>query len=263
MDIEILLNNILQTILLPPGLSIAMIIVGLVLISRYYATGKILLLLGFSLLIILSLPIAAQGLNQLLEQDKALTISELKNSKAKVIIVLGAGRYKNAIEYEDQTDSISANALARLSYAAYLHKKTKIPMLLSGGSPRGEMLSEATIMQTALNNKFQLKAKWLDKNSSNTWNNAKYSSEILKPLQIENIILVTHAVHLPRARMAFEHFGLKVTAAPLGFRARNKKEDDYTILDVLPSAHAMSSSSAALHEFIGYIWYRVRYKGLW
>jgi len=263
MDIEILLNNILQTILLPPGLSIAMIVVGLLIIKRFYTSGKVLLIAGFSLLIILSLPISAQGLNQLLEQDKALTINELKNTKAKVIIVLGAGRYKNAIEYEEQTDSISSSALERLSYAVYLHKKTKLPLLLSGGSPRGEMLSEASIMQTTLNNKFQLKAKWLDKNSSNTWNNAKYSSEILKPLKIENIILVTHAVHLPRARMAFEHFGLKVTAAPLGFRATNKKEDSYTILDFLPSAHAMSSSSAALHEFIGYIWYLIRYKGLW
>lgn len=259
MDIEVLINNMMQTILLPPGINIAMMLVGLLVIQRFYATGNILLISGFSLLIILSLPITAQGLNALLETDAALNIKTLKTSKAKAIVVLGAGRYKNALEYPEKKDSISANALERLRYAVYLHKKTGLPILVSGGSPHGRMQSEASIMQDALKNIFQLKAKWLDVNSSNTWNNARFSAKILQKENIKDIVLVTHAYHIPRARLAFEHFNFKITAAPLGFKAKNRSDIPYTALDFLPSAHAMSSSSSALHEFIGYAWYVVRY----
>ena len=260
MNIEIFINNIIETIFLPPGMSIAMIATGLIIIKRFYASGKILLILGFSLLCILSLPVTAIQLNLLLEQDKVLTLSDLKKSKAQAIVVLGAGRYKNALEYEKQTDAISSNALTRLSYAAYLHKNSRIPLLLSGGSPGGELQSEASTMQRALKDIFQLQAKWLDKSSTNTWTSAKLSAEVLKKNNIKDIILVTHADHMPRSRMSFESFGLNVTAAPLGFKARNFREQGYTILHFLPSAHGISNSSSAIHEFIGYAWYLIRYK---
>lgn len=261
MSNDIFLSHIMQTLLLPPGISIALLILGLIAITRFYTTGKILIILSFALLILFSLPITANILNGLLEPDDILSLKELKQTNAKAIVVLGAGRYKNALEYEKLTDSISSSALTRLSYGVYLHKKSAIPLLLSGGSPRGRLLSEASIMQTALKNMFGLKAKWLDGNSSNTWNNAKFSAQILAKHKIKNIILVTHADHIPRARMAFEHFGLTVTIAPLGFKAKNK-DNGYTLLDFLPSARAMNNSSAAMHEFIGYLWYIVRYKYL-
>jgi len=259
MDIEIFINNMLQTFLLPPGISISIIVIALLLIKRFFLTGKILLILGFTSLCLFSLPITAQGLNYLLEQDKALTIQQLKDSDSKAIVVLGSGRYKNAIEYEDQIDAASSSVLTRLRYGSYIYKKTNLPLLLSGGSPSGETISEASLMQTALKQHFNIQAKWLDPQSSNTWNNARYSYEILSKEKIKNIILVTHADHMPRSRMAFEHFGFKVTAAPLGFKASNRIHS-YTLLDFLPSANAMKLSSSAMHEFIGYTWYTLRYK---
>lgn len=262
MNTEVLINGIIQTFFLPPGINFALIIIGLILIRRFYATGKSLIIIGFILLFILSLPVASIGLMRILEQDKPLTLKELKKSKAKAIIVLGAGRYSNAIEYQNQTDAISSNALTRLKYAVYLHKKSNIPLLLSGGSTHGELVSEASIMQTTLENYFNLKAKWLDSNSVNTWYNAEYSAKILATENIKDVILVTHALHMPRAKMAFESFGLNVTAAPLEFSAINKRFEDYTVLHMLPSSEAIRKSGAAMHEFIGYLWYLIRYKGI-
>ena len=262
MDIETLLVKTIKVAFLPPGLNIAMILLGLLLIKQFYTTGKLLLISGFTLLVILSLPITAEGLNLILEREPPLTLENLKKSDAKAIVVLGAGRYINAIEFENRVDSISSTALTRLTYAAHLHRASQLPLLISGGSPLGRMQSEASIMQTTLKEDFQLKAKWLDSNSSNTWNNAKFSSDILKTNKITNIILVTHADHMLRATMAFEHFGLKVTPAPLGFNARNNKEGSYTLLDFLPTSGALRSCSSAMHEFIGYLWYLIRYKGV-
>ena len=259
MDIEIFINNLVQKLFLPPGMNMALMLAGLILIRRFYVTGKIFIILGFISLIIFSLPITAQGLNLILEQNEVLTPDKLKKTKAGAIIVLGAGRYSNALEYPD-TDSISKNALERLRYGVYLHKKSNIPLLVTGGNPHGELISEASIMQKALNDIFQLKAKWIEPKSSNTWNNARYSFELLKKHNIKNIILVTHADHMPRSVMAFEHFGFEVTTAPLGFKAKNKG-DGYTIMHFLPSAYAMNQCNAAMHEFIGYLWYLLRYKG--
>jgi len=260
MNTEVLINSIIKTFLLPPGISFMLLFIGLIIISRFYLTGKIFIISSMALLVILSLPITAQLLTSILEDGDTLSLDELKKSKAKAIVVLGAGRYKNAIEYEKRTDSISTNALMRLNYAVYLHKKSKIPLLLAGGNPHGRMNSEAAIMNKSLSESFNLKAKWLDTRSVNTWYNAQYSSEILAKENIKNIILVTHATHMPRAILSFEHFGLNITAAPLGFKGINKK--NYTINDFLPSADAMSRSSSAMNEFIGYAWYYLRYKSI-
>lgn len=262
MDIEVLLNNIIQTAFLPPGISIFMILFGLLIIQRFYASGKILLISGFCLLIILSLPITAFGLNSILEQDKALTLQELKNSQAKAIVILGAGRYVNALEYENEKDSASRYVLERLRYGVYLQKHSGLPILVSGGSPFGNMQSEAAIMQTVLQNTFNKKAKWLDSKSTNTWNNARYSADILKQQGIKKIILVTHATHMARSMMSFKHFGLQPVAAPHGFKTSSKADSGFIILDFLPSASAMYSSSQAMHELIGYFWYTLRYKWL-
>ncbi len=262
MDIEVLLNNIIQTALLPPGISIFMMLFGLIIIQRFYTSGKVLLIGGFSLLIILSLPVTAFGLNSILEQNKPLTLKELENSHAKAIVVLGAGRYVNALEYENEKDSASRYVLERLRYAAYLQKHSGLPILVSGGSPFGGMQSEAKIMQTVLQNTFNTKAKWLDTKSSNTWNNARYSAEILKQQGIKKIILVTHAGHMSRSLMSFKHFGLQPVAAPHGFKTSSRAETGFIILDFLPSASAMNSASQAMHELIGYLWYTIRYKWL-
>ena len=91
MDIEILTNQIVQTFFLPPGLSFTLMLLGLFLIRYFYATGKILLILGFISMIVLSLPITAQGLNLTLEREEVLTLEQLKKSKAGAIAQANGG----------------------------------------------------------------------------------------------------------------------------------------------------------------------------
>ena len=66
--------------------------------------------------------------------------------------------------------------------------------------------------------------------------------------------LVTHAWHMPRARLAFEHAGFQVIAAPTAFTTGFQT----TALDVLPDARALRDSALFFHELIGMLWYRVR-----
>ena len=70
-------------------------------------------------------------------------------------------------------------------------------------------------------------------------------------------MLVTHAWHMQRAEWAFKAAGLQVTAAPTGFNTLSERERRLT--GYLPSAKGLYWSSMALHERLGYFWYRWRY----
>jgi uncharacterized SAM-binding protein YcdF (DUF218 family) len=69
-------------------------------------------------------------------------------------------------------------------------------------------------------------------------------------------LLVTHASHMRRARMAFEHAGLQVVPAPMGFTTRGAGNP---VAGAFPSAHGMWMTRTAWHEVIGLAWYRLRF----
>jgi uncharacterized SAM-binding protein YcdF (DUF218 family) len=60
---------------------------------------------------------------------------------------------------------------------------------------------------------------------------------------------------MPRSRMLFEAEGLRVTAFPVDFQV---SERHLTLMDFLPSADALSTSSLALREWLGRFYYWVK-----
>jgi uncharacterized SAM-binding protein YcdF (DUF218 family) len=56
---------------------------------------------------------------------------------------------------------------------------------------------------------------------------------------------------------AFEKHGVRVYAAPTGSRFNVRKNAG--VLDWLPSAGALEKSQTALHEYLGRLWYSLRY----
>ncbi len=69
--------------------------------------------------------------------------------------------------------------------------------------------------------------------------------------------LVTHFWHMPRSVAAFHAAGLEVVPAPMGFFG--PKPSHRGVLAVLPRTEPLCFSGAALHEWVGRLWYRVRY----
>ena len=244
-----LATNFVAAFLLPPLNLILLMVAGLFLLKRKPQFGKALLVVGILGLYALSTPLVAGFLLGLLQTDAPVTQTELQQAKA--IVVLGAGRYSDAPEYG--SDTTSALGLERLRYAAYLHRLTGLPILATGGSPNGG-IPESTFMKEILEKEFAVPVKWTEGASNNTRENAIYSKKILEAEGIKQILLVTHAWHLPRARFAFEHAGLHVIAAGTHFVARASGR----ILDFVPDAGALRSSAYALHEYVGIIWYWLR-----
>jgi uncharacterized SAM-binding protein YcdF (DUF218 family) len=173
------------------------------------------------------------------------------------IVVLGGGRNANAPEYGGET--VAFPSLVRLRYGARLERETGLPLLVSGGRVFGtEPASEAALMRDVLENELHVPVRWLEERSRNTAENASYSAELLHEQGIGAIILVTDAAHMTRAATAFENQGLRVVAASTGYRTGHRRVA--SVLDWLPSANALESSALALHEYLGRLWYAIRYE---
>lgn len=243
----------LKTLLLPPGLFVVM--TGLALcLRRKPRLSMFLLWSAVTLLYFCSTPLAGRALAGVLEQRyPPLDLDAPLAPEVAAIVVLGCDRYANAPEYG--RDEVSACTLVRVRYAAELHARSGLPVLLSGGRPMGEAESEAQLMDRVMADRFGVKARWLEPDSRNTAENAAGSAALMRAANVKRIALVTHAMHMPRAVRSFRRQGLEPVPAPTQY---------YSVADhrpawfaVLPSAGALLLSSMAIYELLGLGWYSV------
>ena len=258
MDFEIIINRLIDIILFPPGINLVLVIAGYFLLKKHKKTALSLFAFSALSLYLLALPGISASLNNSLQSEPALSQNQVKNyakqdRKDLAIVVLSGGRISLAPEYGD-IDTVSATTLQRIQYAAWLHRKTNLPLLLSGGSVNDEATAEAVLMNQTMMSAFNIAPRWIEFKSKNTAQNAQLSAQILTENNIQEILLVTHASHMHRARLEFEKTGLTVIPAPTVFNLNRPSWNHY-----LPSAEALYASQLALHEKVGRFWYAIRY----
>lgn len=246
-----MLNTIIGTILLPPLNLILLTGLGLWLARKRPRLGLGLSALALAMLTVLSTGVGARMLARPLEsQNPPLTSTE--HIDAQAIVVLGGGRILDAPEYGGQ-DVPKMTTLGRLRYGAYLQRATGLPVLVSGGAPDGRAGSEAEMMARILRHEMSVPVRWVENASDNTAQNAEFSAKLLGADGVKKIVLVTDAMHMPRARRAFEQFGLTVLPAPTVFITTEHMSRKAW----LPGASGMQNSYYALHEWLGLIWYQL------
>lgn len=240
-------TNLASAFLLLPLNLILLGVMGVLLIKRRPRIGKVLVMLALTLLYLLSIPFVAETALQKLEAPP--TSHSFDNIQA--IVVLGAGTYFDAPEYDG--DTVNRLGLERIRYAARLHRFTGKPILATGGSPLGGNSSEAAQMKAALEDEFRVPVKWIEEDSRNTRENANKSFAILKKNGINRVALVTHAWHMPRASREFEQAGFKVIPAATAYTTRYGTD----VFAFIPTTGALQKSNWFLHEVIGILWYRL------
>ena len=244
-------TNFIAAFLLPPLSLLLMLALGLYLLYRRRKFARPLLLAAFGLLWLISTPYFAEGALRLLEARTAALGG--KPPAADAIVILGHGTYFHAPEYAGQ-DTVNGSTLLHLRYGAKLQRETGHPVLVSGGKPQDNELSEAQQMRAVLEQEFRVPVRWIEDASNNTFENARYSFQTLQKAGIRRIYLVTHAWHMPRAAHAFRHAGFEVVEAPTGFTTRHR----INLLAFLPRAESLRDSKIFVHEVIGLLWYRVK-----
>ena len=252
---ELILTKSIAAFVLPPGGNLLLALVGLALLYRWRRVGAAVILVSMLSLYAFSTHVVANSLSKRLEALSPYPLRAADAESMRAIIVLGGGRNDFAPEYGGET--VSSETLERLRYGARLHRKTGLPILVTGGQPFGEAVAEATLMKRVLEEDFQVPVKWIESASKNTEENARLSANILKAEGIHRAFLVSHASHLSRAVDAFERAGLGVIAAPTGYR--KSPAGGRGVISLVPSARALEESATALHEYLGAVWYAMRY----
>lgn len=244
-------TTLLSAFLLPPLSFLLLMLAGLLLLRHKPKLARRLLLSSFILLWLAATPYIAEGGLHLLESRTAPLNEPLAGNAA--IVILGGGTNFSAPEYGN-LDSPSALTLMRLRYGAHLQRASHLPILVTGGMPLGNEISEAQQMRTALEQDFQATVRWTENRSNNTFENARYSFQTLQKQGITHIYLVTHAWHMPRSAAAFRDAGFLVIEAPTAFTTRYHTD----LLSFVPNADALRDSSHFFHEVIGLLWYQAK-----
>lgn len=236
-----LLKKLLHVILLPPGLFVFPIIVGLLLVRRTRRAGLLLAWSGTLALVVFSIPIVADGFSRSLE-----TAPLYKGPQgAQAIVILGGGMRRKPPEFGER-DTVDRTTLERLRYGARLHRATGLPVLTTGGL-WGNGLAEGQAMKESLEEDFGIKVRWVEPRARDTSENAEYSAAILRGAGVRRIVLITHAGHLPRSIQAFARHGLEVVPAPMGHTG----QEEIPWRRYAPSFTALWRSSIAFYELWG------------
>jgi len=241
--------TLFKYLVLPPGAMLVLIGLGLLLWRRYPRLGKSLLGLGVFTLYFCSTGVGSWLISHPLEQrEPALRVVP---ANAQAIVVLAAGRVRNSPEYGAPIPDFTA--LERINYAAHLYRRSPLPILLTGGrltaSPTDEPLALGMARVLAID--YQIPVQWLESSSRNTDENARYSAHILSVAGLSRVVLVTDAVHMPRARRVFEHYGMSVIPGPTFYAEPGR----FSLFRLMPTIENLRRSHAALYEWMGLLWY--------
>lgn len=251
---NIALGYLLKALLLPPCGNLMLALCGWLVRRRRPRVGTWLIRVALGSLVILMLPLVGTLLATPLESEAAFEPSH-GTKGAQAIVILGGGRRPAAPEYAGQ-DTVHPRTLERLRYGVFLHRYLDLPLALVGGTISEGFESEGMLMLDVINDTFKVPVQWVETDSRNTAENAQYARRLVPA---DRILLVTHALHMRRARMMFEANGFEVIPAPLGFRSIFDIAE-VSFRDFVPSVDALDLSHDALHEYLGLVWYRLYYR---
>jgi uncharacterized SAM-binding protein YcdF (DUF218 family) len=102
---------------------------------------------------------------------------------------------------------------------------------------------------------------YTDTSSRNTLENARYSKKLVDSFHIAGpYLLISSAMHLPRARLVFKKEGINADLYPCDFISKtisNNFFEDY----ILPSSMALTHWDSFIKEIAGVITYKITGKG--
>jgi uncharacterized SAM-binding protein YcdF (DUF218 family) len=214
-------------------------------------TGRALQVLAIVWLWLASTPVVAGALLWTLQGAPALPASG-PLPPAGAIVVLSAEADCIGAEYGGPV--VGAMTLQRLRYAAELHRRSGLPVLVSGGRPAAGAPSLAALMARTLTEEFTVPVRWREERSADTFENAAFAAALLRRDGVDRVLLVSTAWHLPRASSCFGAQGIDVVPAPTGFRGPPFE----SLLSLLPHWQALRDTGYALHEWLGRAWYALR-----
>ncbi|MEA3276164.1 MAG: YdcF family protein [Pseudomonadota bacterium] len=233
-----------------------MVVLAGALLSRFRTAARVLLWGAVGLIWVASMPVFSDWLRSTLEW-RYLPPEIEDYPAADAIVVLGGMVSGPAAP---RVDLQVSEAVDRLLHAAALFEAGKAPVVIASGGGiawLGAVEPEAVSMKALL---LRLgvpdEAVVMETQSRNTAENALYAAEILREREIGKVLLVTSALHMPRAMKLFRAQGIDAVAVPTDLRSIY--DPVRTLLDYLPDAESLYQTTLAVKEYLGMVWMVVR-----
>jgi uncharacterized SAM-binding protein YcdF (DUF218 family) len=134
----------------------------------------------------------------------------------------------------------------RVMMALELHRQCSACDIIVSGEP-----TTATIMGEALVSLGLPRERLVLETASK---NTAASAANLRPMLLEPFFLITSAGHLRRSIAVLEAQGLEPIAVPTDYQGPK----DWRNAELRPSPQSLFASDLAMHEYIGWVWYRLK-----
>ena len=175
---------------------------------------------------------------------------------AQAIVVLGGG--VSPPDSVRRRPELSPGSSRRCLYALEMYRRFgPLPVFVTGADVNPGKLGPGeaeTMKQFLLELGIRPENLYLESNSSTTHDNARFTSRMLKQNGVEKIILVTEALHMARSEGCFRKQGIDVIPAACSYRTT---EFQWAFGQFFPCSGGLVYMSEAMHEWIGYGWYRL------
>lgn len=243
------LQGILTSLALPPLLLVVLLLAPGLWLTRRHPLAAAAIVLPAVGLLLLAMPMVEGMLRASLERDAAWAPPA---EPPGAIIVLGGEIVRGADGAE-----IGPLTLERLRAAAALHRRTKLPLLVTGGILAPGSPPVAVLMARSLEADFNVPVRWVEDWAADTRGNAMLSAALLRKDGVGAAYLVSHAWHLPRAHHAFIRAGFVVHAAPV----RISRAGSAQVADWIPRPDHIADSWYMIREWVGRAVYALRDDG--
>ncbi len=224
--------------------------VGLVRVPR--RNGRWLAGLGLAGLFVVSWPPADWLFSRPLEaQYPARPFSPVAAPQALVVFGEGVEPPKREEPYAVP----GTNTYRRCEHAAWIYDHYgPMPIVVSGGRTSKRYPTVAETMSELLRRRGIPESMiWMEDQSHSTYENAVYSTTILREHGVSRVALIVDVVSMTRAAACLRKLGIDVLPAPCDFRSFGPLQDE-----LLPNWIAVRRNEDTLHEVLGLAWYKIQ-----
>lgn len=248
------LSKILWVLGSPGSLLLISLCIGTLLLwTRWRRIGRtVLAATAAAMLLLTVLPVGRFVLTSL--ENRFPTLERLPD-KIDGIIVLG-GAVNQTITQARHQPSFNGSAERMTEFVALARLHPEARLVFSGGSALifDTELKEAPVARAFFASMGMDVARIVFEDSSrNTYENALYTRDVMKPLPGETWVLITSAFHMPRAYGCFSRVGWKVLPYPVDYVTTGR----YDLSPGFSLLGGLSSLEFGIHEWLGMIVYRL------
>jgi uncharacterized SAM-binding protein YcdF (DUF218 family) len=246
------MKSLLSELILPLSVFCILILVAVFLrLRKKKKSLQYLMVISACWFLIISTPFLPNLLASYLENQFEVISPKMLNDLDQPVNILVLGGGHTSDDRLPANNQLSEVALARLAEGIRLHRQIPNSSLITSGFAGQEGISQAEVLAKAavllgIDEK-NIRTQTLPEN---TWMEATEYKRLFGASA--RLIIITSALHMPRAMKLFHKAGIRPIAAPTNHLVKKGKHRNAWCW--IPSSGNIRIMESALHEYAGIVW---------